>query len=106
MEVILNNNTQNTIPIDDYVYDYLTLTAHFVSRDRTQWTNDLLNYLLSIKDVVITTITLKHNGQILRNYTNLTGHFVNMSEIFVINGSDINADLTMDIELPNGIQNT
>ena len=83
MYAILNNDIDYKIPVTEVTYDYLLDTFHLKDHVITEWSQELINHLTSMKDIDISSITIKNKyDETLYTYSNLIHKIINFGDIF------------------------
>lgn len=83
MIIILNNNIDHAITITEGHYDHINHEFHMKNHNLTAWSDEVINYLVSLANTTITTITIKNdNEELLKTYENLNCRIQNLSDTF------------------------
>lgn len=86
---IINNNQEHQIPLSNISFDYLYNRFIFTNVTEFDWSNSLIQYLISLNEVTINSIIIKNNDEIIRTYSNLNHHILNFNEQIQYQGEEL-----------------
>lgn len=99
MYIILNDNNNNPIPITESLHDFIADDFIFTQHASNKWINDIITFLISLKNNVITSIAIKDDENNNISVYNNLNHYIEEVKEFITSSPLREIEITQQLNV-------